>query len=79
MQDASGWEVILLFRRFLHREAHEELQACARELYIALVKGNEDAVWLALMATSGRVTCDVAFLKDEKWDIDKNATVILKE
>ena len=79
MQDASGWEVILLFRRFLHREAHEELQACARELYTALGKGNEDAVWLALMATSGRVACDVAFLKDERWDIDNNMTLILRE
>ncbi|KAF8140571.1 armadillo-type protein [Boletus edulis] len=72
MRDASGWEVILLFRRFLHREAHEELQECARELYVALGKGNEDAVWLALMATSGGVACDVTFLREEKWDIDNN-------
>lgn len=79
MRDASGWEVILIFRRFLHREAHEELQACARELYMALRDGNEDAVWLALMATSGRVTCDVAFLKDANWDIDHNVTLILRE
>lgn len=79
MRDASGWEVILLFRRFLHREAHEELQACARELYTALGKGNEDAVWLALMATSGRVACDVAFLAETKWDIDNNVTLILRE
>ena len=79
MRDASGWEVILIFRRFLHREAHEELQACARELYTALGKGNEDAVWLALMATSGRLSCDVAFLKDVKWDIDNNMALILRE
>ena len=31
MRDASGWEVIPVFRRFLHREAHEELRTCARE------------------------------------------------
>ena len=79
MRDASGWEVILLFRRFLHHEAHEELQACARELYTALGKSNEDAVWLALMATSGRIACDAAFLKDGKWDIDNNATLVLRE
>ena len=79
MQDAPGWEVILLFRRFLHREAHEELQACARELYTALGKGNDDAVWLALMATSGRITCDVAFLREVKWDIDNNTALILRE
>lgn len=79
MRDASGWEVILLFRRFLHREAHEELQACARELYTALGKSNGDAVWLALVATSGRVACDVAFLTEAKWDIDNNVTLILRE
>ena len=79
MQDASGWEVIILFRRFLHREAHEELQACARELYTALAKGNLDAVWLALMATTGRVAGDVVFLRETKWDIDNNTTLILRE
>ncbi|KAG9314081.1 hypothetical protein JVU11DRAFT_4862 [Chiua virens] len=79
MQDSSGWEVILSFRRFLHREAHGELQACARELYTALRKGNEDAVWLALMATSGRLSGDVSFLKDAKWDIDDSLTLILGE
>ena len=79
MRDTSGWEVILIFRRFLHREAHEELQACARELYTALIKGNEDAVWLALMATSGRLSCDVAFLKETRWDIDNNVRLIFRE
>ncbi|KAH0838044.1 armadillo-type protein [Lanmaoa asiatica] len=79
MRDASGWEVILIFRRFLHLGAHEELQACARELYMALRDSNEDAVWLALMATSGRVSNDVAFLRDAKWDINNNVTLILKE
>ena len=31
------------------------------------------AVWLALMATSGRLSSDVAFLKEARWDIDQNA------
>ncbi|KAF9245813.1 armadillo-type protein [Melanogaster broomeanus] len=79
MQDTSGWEVILAFRRFLHREAHEELQACARELYMALGKGNEDAVWLALMTTSGRISGDFAFLREVKWDIRDNVALILRE
>ena len=79
MRDASGWEVILVFRRFLDREAHEELQTCARELYSALRKCNEDAVWLALMATSGRLSSDVAFLKEARWDIDQNAALILRD
>ncbi|KAG1885506.1 armadillo-type protein [Suillus subluteus] len=72
MQNASGWQVILAFRRFLHKQAHEELQACARELYVALGRGNEDAVWLALMAT-------FAYLREYRWDIQDNVRVILNE
>lgn len=79
MQDASGWQVILAFRRFLHKQAHEELQACARELYIALGRGNEDAVWLALMATCGHLTGEVAYLRESRWDIQDNVRVILNE
>lgn len=79
MQDASGWQVILAFRRFLHKQAHEELQACARELYIALGRGNEDAVWLALMATCGHLTGEVAYLREYRWDIQDNVRVILDE
>ncbi|KAL4062987.1 hypothetical protein V8B97DRAFT_1993595 [Scleroderma yunnanense] len=78
MQDNVSWEVILAFRRFLHRGAHLELQALARELYTALSKGNEDAVWVALMATSGRLTGDIAFLREVKWDIDYNVSQILR-
>ncbi|KAH7886090.1 armadillo-type protein [Phlebopus sp. FC_14] len=77
MQDFLGWEVILAFRRFLHREAHEELQARARELYTALGNGNEDAVWLALMGTSGQLTDDITFLREPKWDISDNVALIL--
>ncbi|KAG2368876.1 armadillo-type protein [Suillus spraguei] len=77
MQDASGWQVILAFRRFLHKQAHEELQACARELYIALGKGNKDAVWLALWATCGHLTGEVAHLREYRWDIQDNVRVIL--
>ncbi|KAG6337077.1 hypothetical protein ID866_2030 [Astraeus odoratus] len=79
MQDSSGWEVILAFRRFLHREAHIELQARARELYIALGEGNQDAVWVALLASSGRLTGDVAFLKEDRWDIKENVWLILQQ
>ena len=77
MQDVAGWEVVVLFRRFLRKEAHEELQACARELYRALCDHNEDAVWLALEATLGRVAGPVAFLAEPKWDIEENVKMIL--
>lgn len=78
MHDSAGWEVILSFRRFLHKEAHEELQACARELYSALYEGNQGAVWLALMATSGRVAGDMTFLREGRWDLDDNVALILR-
>ncbi|KAL6310122.1 armadillo-type protein [Sparassis latifolia] len=75
-QDSAIWEALLLFRRFLHRDAHEELQACARELYIAFGANNEDAVWFALSATQGQLA-GVTFLEEAKWDISQNATLIL--
>ncbi|KAI0756752.1 armadillo-type protein [Daedaleopsis nitida] len=75
-QDAENWEVIVLFRRFLHSQAHEELQACARALYIALCENNEDAVWLGLSATLRQVAGTVAFLAEPKWNIGANVTMI---
>ncbi|KAI0361352.1 hypothetical protein OH77DRAFT_1443696 [Trametes cingulata] len=77
-QDATNWEVIVLFRRFLHRQVHDELQACARGLYLALCKNNEDAVWLGLSATLGRIEGSVAFLREPRWDIEENVRVILQ-
>ncbi|KAI9060555.1 hypothetical protein FKP32DRAFT_1595301 [Trametes sanguinea] len=77
-QDSTNWEIIVLFRRFLHVQAHEELQACARALYRALCKQNEDAVWLALGATMGWVEGPMTFLREHKWDIERNAKIILQ-
>ena len=76
--DAAIWEVVVLFRRFLHAQAHEELQVCTRELYGALCENNEDAVWLGLAATVGWVGGSVAFLAEPKWDIERNVRVVLK-
>ncbi|KAI1789753.1 hypothetical protein LXA43DRAFT_922969 [Ganoderma leucocontextum] len=78
-QDAEGWEVIVLFRRFLRSDAHEELQACARELYVAVAENNEDAVWLAMAGTLGWTDGPVAFLREPKWDIEQNVRIILSE
>ncbi|KAH7927270.1 hypothetical protein BV22DRAFT_1061328 [Leucogyrophana mollusca] len=77
MQDSSAWQVILAFRRFLHSQAHEELQGYARQLYTALAKRNEDAVWLALVSTSGKLEGEVVFLREQRWDIDQNVQIIL--
>ncbi|KAI0788681.1 armadillo-type protein [Abortiporus biennis] len=75
--DSAIWEVIMLFRRFLHREAHEELQAFARGLYQAIAANNEDAVWLALKGTEGEIE-EWIFLH-EKWNISQNVELILQE
>ncbi|KAF7799289.1 hypothetical protein EIP86_010521 [Pleurotus ostreatoroseus] len=76
--DNAAWEVIVTFRRFLHKHAHEELQACARDLYKALCRNNGDAVWLALTATTEKVD-SCAFLYEGKWDIEGNANLIIDE
>ena len=77
MKDAATWEMLLAFRRFLHRHAHEELQSCAKEFYIAIAEKNEDAVWLALCSTMGAAGGSLAFLTEEKWDIKGNVMHIL--
>jgi hypothetical protein len=76
--DASVWEVILAFRRFLHEEAHEELQFCARELYVAIGKNDADAVWLALHSTSDDRHPMMAFLKASQWKITANVVNIFQ-
>ena len=78
MQDDASQEVILTFRCFLHQEAHSKIQAQARELYMALKRVNKDAVWVALMATSGHLTSDIIFLREIRWDIDDNVMQILR-
>jgi hypothetical protein len=75
-QDISTWQVIVSFRRFLHSQAHEELQACARELYVSLSMNNEDAVWLALASTRGQILGESRFLGESKWDLEANVALI---
>ncbi|VDB99680.1 unnamed protein product [Peniophora sp. CBMAI 1063] len=76
VQDDLTWEVLIAFRRFLHREAHEELQTSARELYSAIARNNEDAVWLVLVSTS-QVNQRMAFLRRDDWEIEDNVQLIL--
>lgn len=75
--ERSFWDVLVLFRRFLSRTAHPELQQCARKLYKAAMTQNADAAWLVLTATYTRDHPVVAFLYNEKWDIADNAQIIL--
>ncbi|KAF8510003.1 armadillo-type protein [Hysterangium stoloniferum] len=79
------WEVLMAFRRFLHRDTHPELQLCAREFYVALMKDDADIVWLALSATLGKDAmglsdpdmAPLAFMNQHKWEIEANAGLIL--
>jgi hypothetical protein len=76
--ESSFWEVIVAFRRFLSSHAHNELQQHAIDLYIQASKQNPDAVWLLLTVTmSDREPC-LAFLKQQNWEIDRNAMTILQ-
>ena len=71
VQDTSVWEVILLFRRFLHKEAHTDLQELARDLYKSLAENNADAVWFALNATQSLLGT-WAFIQQGQWDVSDN-------
>lgn len=76
IQNVIAWEVIVACRRFLHAGAHEKLQACAVSLYRALCNEHEDAVWLALSATTGQLpTC--SFLHEPRWDISHNMRLVI--
>lgn len=77
--DQSLWQVMLAFRRFLHDQAHEELQCCARDLYLAIGIKNADAVWLALSSTCAQKYTDMAFLFNPRWDLDRNVSIILND
>ncbi|KIM21249.1 hypothetical protein M408DRAFT_29694 [Serendipita vermifera MAFF 305830] len=48
LSDKVAWEVLLVCRRFMSEEVHEELQSLAREVYLEMSRKNADAVWLAL-------------------------------
>ena len=78
-EDATLFEVILLFRRFLGKGVHEELQKYAKELYIGVAKQNADAVWLVLEGTVGDIRDDDSGTRwmGEKWDIRENVELVL--
>lgn len=76
-EDAKTWEVIVEFRRFLHSQAHEDLQAHARDLYKSLSINNPDAVWFALSMAGGEID-SWTFLHNPNWHIQGNAQQILQ-
>ncbi|KAF9515744.1 hypothetical protein BS47DRAFT_743415 [Hydnum rufescens UP504] len=67
LTDALAWEITIAFRRFLNSSpmVHGELQAVARELYVALGRHNPDMVWLVLCGTAGT---DPLWSSSAAWD-----------
>ena len=79
VNDKVAWEMLVYLRRFLHYQSHQELQACATELFVAAGKNNADSVWLVLFSTTVTGNSPMAFLQKEVWDIKKNSDVILNQ
>jgi hypothetical protein len=78
VNDTSLWQILLCFRRFLHCQAHKELQLNAVELFVAAGKKNADAVWLVLSNTTTTGVSPVSFLQRAEWDINGNSKEILR-
>jgi hypothetical protein len=79
VNDALAWEMLVLFRRFLHNKSHQELQTGATELFVAAGKSNADAVWLVLSSTVVTGVSPTTFLQKREWDIRENSDVILRQ
>lgn len=79
VNDKVAWEMLVYLRRFLHNQSHQELQACATELFVAAGKNNADSVWLVLFSTTVTGNSPMAFLQKGVWDIKKNSDVILNQ
>ncbi|KAH9065822.1 ARM repeat-containing protein [Lactarius vividus] len=79
VNDTSLWEVLLYFRRFLHRQAHKELQTNAVGLFVAAGKKNADATWLVLYNTTATGVSPVSFLQRVEWDIKENSDEVLRQ
>jgi hypothetical protein len=74
VKDAVVWNVMLKCRRFLRVDAHEDLQALARKMYVSMRQKNADAVWLVL---GGAGEQGPPYLIME--GISKNAEMIFEE
>jgi hypothetical protein len=79
VNDTSLWQILLYFRRFLHCQAHKELQTNAVELFVAAGKKNADATWLVLFNTTATGISPVSFLQRAEWDIEGNSNEILRQ
>ncbi len=79
VNDRLAWEMLVYFRRFLHRQSHQELQTCATKLFVAAGKNNADAVWLVLYSTTATGDSPTSFLQKREWDMKENSEIILQQ
>jgi hypothetical protein len=76
VDDDVLWDMMVMFRWFLDKRAHEDLQAKAMSLYEALGRRDGDALWICLRETlDGKGVW--GYLVDSKLDIELNATNLL--
>jgi len=74
------WQIMVIFRPFLDRRAHDELQTRAISLYQALARRDGDALWVVLHATLGTLEGDKGVwdhLQETALDIEVNANRLL--
>jgi hypothetical protein len=76
VDDDVLWDMMVMFRWFLDKRAHEDLQAKAMSLYEALGRRDGDALWICLRETLDG-TGVWGYLADSKLDIELNATNLL--
>ncbi|KAL7421240.1 hypothetical protein Q5752_004125 [Cryptotrichosporon argae] len=79
VDDAVLWDMMVAFRVFLDVAAHDEIQARACALFIALGRRDADAVWVVLQASRGRLEGDHVwgYLSAPGLDMGRNADDIL--
>ncbi|RSH91203.1 hypothetical protein EHS25_009502 [Saitozyma podzolica] len=74
------WDMMLVFRPFLDKRAHEELQRLGRVVYEKLASRDADALWVVIKATMGELQGDhgvYGYLRESALDIEANAEVVL--
>jgi hypothetical protein len=76
VDDEVLWDMMIVFRWFLDKRAHGDLQQRAMGLYAALGRRDGDALWVCLTSTlNGEGVW--GYMKDSKLDIGNNATLLL--
>ncbi|WWC85300.1 uncharacterized protein L201_000162 [Kwoniella dendrophila CBS 6074] len=80
VDDSIIWEISTIFRPFLDRRQHEELQSLAKELYKELNTRNGDQTWLILRSSLGELDDDHgvwSYWEDDNLDIRDNVEDLL--